>query len=171
MRAISGTRWEAFIKSFITIIQSSQSHQISLRLWSNCVRQRINEPTPESGLDSVKRFEAVLWSDDNHVYLSATGRVRRSSSATATTTTADQVRRQSESDNESHCQECLRRSLDDSLRLFQRQQQTAGCESQPVLWRRRHDKRQRAPARNHAAWLVALPEVDRSLTLEVSRST
>ena len=113
------------------------------------------------------RFEAVLWSNDNHVCLSTTGRVRRSSPSTATTTAADQVRRQSEINIKSHRQKCLRRSLDDSLRPFQRQQQTAGFESQPVLPIRRHDKRQRAVT---PPWLVALLEVDRSLTLEVSKN-
>ena len=77
--------------------------------------------------------------------------MRRSSPSTATTTAADQVRRQSEYKDNSYRQECLRRSLDDSLRPFQRQQETTGFESQPVLRKCRHDKRQRATALNHAA--------------------
>ena len=48
-------------------------HQICPRLRSNGVRQRINQPTPETGSDSVQRFEAVLWSDDNYVCISTTG--------------------------------------------------------------------------------------------------
>ena len=96
--------------------------------------------------------------------------MRRSSPATATTTAADQIRRQSESNNKSHHQECLRRSLDDSLRPFQRQQEPLALKVNQFFEDvdMTNVKGQRLGITSPR--LVALPEVDRSLTLEVSKN-
>ena len=120
--------------------------QIGHRLWSNSVRQRLKDTVAVTGSNSVQRFEAVLWSNDSHVCLSTTGRVRRTSPLTTTTAAALAVKVKATS---SHI----------AMNVFDDHWTTHyGCFSdntKPLAVKvnqfRRHDTRQSATARNHAA--------------------